>query len=101
MPDELLDASRIDGTTEFGAFWRVARPLAAPAMAVLAVLAFLNSWNDFVWPLVILRTRELQTSACHPCRYGWGRTAWSTVMVMAGSFLSALPVLILFTIHAT
>lgn len=96
IPDELLDAARIDGTTEFGAFWRVARPLAAPAMAVLAVLAFLNSWNDFVWPLVILRTRELQTlPVILAGMVGTYRMEYG--IVMAGSFLSALPVLILFT----
>ncbi len=95
VPNELLDAARIDGTTEFGAFWRIARPLARPALAVLAVLAFLNSWNDFVWPLVILRTRELQTlPVILAGMIGLYRMEYG--IVMAGSFLSALPVLILF-----
>ena len=95
VPDELLDAARIDGTSEFGAFWRIARPLASPALAVLAVLAFLNSWNDFVWPLVILRTRELQTlPVILAGMIGLYRMEYG--IVMAGSFLSALPVLILF-----
>ena len=61
VPDELLDSARIDGASEFRIYWQIALPLVRPALAVLAVLAFMTSWNDFVWPLVVLRSRELQT----------------------------------------
>ena len=61
VPGELLDSARIDGASEFRIYWQIALPLVRPALAVLAVLAFMGSWNDFVWPLVVLRSRELQT----------------------------------------
>ncbi|GAA2795537.1 carbohydrate ABC transporter permease [Nonomuraea dietziae] len=54
LPTELLEAGRVDGCTTFGLFWRVVLPLARPAAAVLGMLTFMNAWNDFFWPLVVL-----------------------------------------------
>ena len=64
VPGELLDSARIDGASEFRIYWQIALPLVRPALAVLAVLAFMGSWNDFVWPLVVLRSRN-----CRRCRW--------------------------------
>lgn len=61
MPVELEQAARIDGLSRFGIFWRVALPLAKAPLGALAILAFLGSWNDFLEPLVFLRSRDLWT----------------------------------------
>ena len=61
IPDELLDAARIDGAGEFRIFMLIALPLLAPAAASLAIILFLFSWNNFLWPLVVARDRSLLT----------------------------------------
>ena len=55
IPGEMLDAARIDGAHEFGIYWRIVVPLIAPALAALAILTFMAKWNDFQWPLLILK----------------------------------------------
>ena len=95
VPGELLDSARIDGASEFRIYWQIALPLVRPALAVLAVLAFMTSWNDFVWPLVVLRSRELQTL---PVVMAGMRSMYRMEhgVVMAASLLSTLPILLLF-----
>lgn len=61
LPDELLDAARIDGANEFGIYWRIVLPLVGPALGALAILAFVYHWNSFLWPLIVIRSNELAT----------------------------------------
>ena len=61
VPDELLDAARVDGCTEFGLFWRIVLPVIRPALAGLAVLTVMNIYNDFVWPVVIASSERMAT----------------------------------------
>jgi ABC-type glycerol-3-phosphate transport system permease component len=61
IPTELMESARLDGASEFGIYWRIMLPLARPALAALAVLTFLGSWNSYLWPLAVLRTRENMT----------------------------------------
>ena len=61
VPDELLDAARVDGCTEFGIFWRVVLPVIRPGLAGLAVLTIMNIYNDFVWPVVIASSERMAT----------------------------------------
>ena len=61
VPDELLDAGRIDGVSEFGLFWRIAVPLSLPAIGALCIFNFLGNWNAFIWPLIITSKREMMT----------------------------------------
>lgn len=61
VPDELLDAARVDGCGEFGIFWRVIVPVIRPGLAGLAVLTVMNIYNDFVWPVVIANTGQMAT----------------------------------------
>lgn len=61
MPDDILDASRIDGCNEFTAFWRVVLPIMRPALGALAVLQFVHSWNNFFWPMLVLSKQEMYT----------------------------------------
>ena len=95
IPSELLDAARIDGASEFSTFWRIAIPLTGPALSVLAVLSFLGSWNAYVWPLIIIRTREMQTLPVMLAGLV-GLYRMEHGILMAGAFLSAVPVVLLF-----
>ncbi|MEZ4616837.1 MAG: carbohydrate ABC transporter permease [Caldilineaceae bacterium] len=61
LPADLEDAARIDGTSEFGIYWRIALPLSGPALATLAIFSFQNMFNDFVWPLVTTRSDVMKT----------------------------------------
>jgi ABC-type glycerol-3-phosphate transport system permease component len=96
IPDELLDAARIDGASEWGIYWRIGLPLALGALSVLAVLVFLGAWNDYLWPLIVLRSPEKFTFpvglatliGLYKVEYG---------MILAGAFLATLPVLLIFT----
>lgn len=95
LPDELLDAARIDGAREIGIYFRVVLPLIKPALATLAIFAFLGSWDSFLWPLVAVNRTEL-----FPLTLGLGKfqgehyTIWNELMGVA--FISVLPSLILF-----
>ncbi|MDP9380117.1 MAG: carbohydrate ABC transporter permease [Chloroflexota bacterium] len=61
IPDDLMDAARIDGAHEFGIYWRIILPVITPALAALAIFTFMGKWNDFFWPLVILKERSMYT----------------------------------------
>ena len=61
IPDELLDAARIDGASEWHIYWRIILPLARPALAVLAIFSVMWRWNDFLWPLIVLSQNDLFT----------------------------------------
>ena len=61
VPDELLDAARVDGCSEFGIFWRIVLPVIRPGLAGLAVLTIMNIYNDFVWPVVIASSERMAT----------------------------------------
>jgi len=97
VPTELLDAGRIDGSSEFGLFFRIVIPLARPAIGALSIFSFLGSWNAFLWPLIILRSSNKFTLpmglanmlGLYNQQYG---------MIMAGAFLVALPMIILFVL---
>jgi multiple sugar transport system permease protein len=97
LPDELEQAGRVDGLDRLGLFWYVALPLARPPLAALAILAFLNSWNEFLEPLVFLRSPELWTlpvalaSFTDPTD---GIPIWN--VQMAATTISVIPVLAVF-----
>jgi multiple sugar transport system permease protein len=95
IPDELLDAARADGAGEFRVFWSVALPLCRPVLVTLAVFTFLGSWNDFMWPLIVLSDSSKQTL---PVALAGliGERAHDTELMMAGSVLTILPVLLVF-----
>ena len=61
IPDELLEAARIDGAGEFSIFWRVVLPLLGAPLATLGILIFLGSWNNFLWPLIIATSDQMYT----------------------------------------
>jgi multiple sugar transport system permease protein len=61
IPRDLEDAARIDGASEFAIYWRIVLPLSRPALATLAVFAFMNSWKDFLWPLIVTNRTDMRT----------------------------------------
>ncbi|MEN4098672.1 MAG: carbohydrate ABC transporter permease, partial [Anaerolineaceae bacterium] len=95
IPDDLLDAARMDGASEFALYWKVMLPLCGPVLAAQAIFTFTFVWNDFFWPLIIIDSSELRTLqlglALFIVRH---RTVWD--VVFAGSVISTLPVLLVF-----
>lgn len=95
LPGELLDAARIDGATEFTIFWRVALPMLAPAVSVLAILAFNGAWNNFIWPLLVLSRESMfvlnlgLSTILGPYNYQYG-------ILLAGATLASIPLVIVF-----
>ncbi len=96
IPNELSESARIDGCTEFGIFWRIIMPLSKPALAVVALFAFLSIWNDFLGPLVYLQRPEQFTLVLGLQNFQSkaGGTSWH--LLMAASVLVILPAILLF-----
>ncbi|OGA37646.1 MAG: sugar ABC transporter permease [Betaproteobacteria bacterium RIFCSPLOWO2_12_FULL_62_13b] len=95
IPDELIEAARIDGAGEFRIFMAVILPLLRPVLASLAIFTFLASWNDFMWPLIVLADDKLQTLPVALASLSREHVQDNELM-MAGSVLTVLPVLLLF-----
>lgn len=97
IPNELLDAARIDGDSEFGIFWHVILPLSKTPLVTLAIFTFLDSWNNLLWPLIIITKPEMRTvslgltefQSLHGLGYAYN-------LLMAGSTIATIPILILF-----
>ncbi|NMB25160.1 MAG: carbohydrate ABC transporter permease [Firmicutes bacterium] len=95
IPVDLEEAARIDGCSRYGIFWRIILPLARPSLAALAIFTLVWSWNDFMWPLIVLPSKEMYTLPVGiSTLVGYYGRDWG--MQMAGAFLASLPVLILF-----
>ncbi len=95
IPDELLDAARVDGANEFRIYRQIVLPLCRPALAALAIFTFTYHWDDFYWPLVIVSSEELRTLPLGLALFVVrNRTVWD--LLMAGSVIATLPVLIVF-----
>ena len=95
IPDDLLEAARIDGAHEFRIFLTVVVPLLTPVLATLAIFSFLGSWNDFMWPLIVLGDSHLHTLPVALASLSREHVQDNELM-MAGSVVTVLPVLILF-----
>ncbi|MBV9788418.1 MAG: carbohydrate ABC transporter permease [Chloroflexi bacterium] len=95
LPKELEEAARIDGASTWTTFYRVALPLAKGALATLAVITFMASWNDFLWPLLVLNDRTMQTLPVGLATIQ-GQYTFDYGKLMAGAAVTALPVLVLY-----
>jgi arabinosaccharide transport system permease protein len=95
LPKDFLDAGRIDGCSEFGIFFKIMAPLMAPAFGAMAILQAMNAWNNFLWPLIVLKTSEKLTL---PIGLSSLLTPYGNnyEVLIAGSVLAILPILILF-----
>lgn len=96
ISSELLDAARIDGATEFGIYWRVILPIIVPGLTSLGLIFFMGSWNNYVWPLIILKTPAKFTMPLAIASFGGavGLTNYPGQMAMA--VISIIPLLIIF-----
>jgi multiple sugar transport system permease protein len=95
LPIELEEAARIDGTSRLGILFKIVLPLSLPALATLAIIQFIWSWNDFLWPLIII-----DTASHGPLQLGLSTfqnahsTEWN--LLMAGTVMSQIPMLVIF-----
>jgi multiple sugar transport system permease protein len=96
LPDELIQAARVDGAGELRIFWNVMLPLTGPALATLAILTFLGSWNNFLWPLVVAQTEDKYTLPVALALYSIGQNATQYGLLLAGAVVVVLPVLAIF-----
>ncbi|HEY9499688.1 MAG TPA: carbohydrate ABC transporter permease [Terrimesophilobacter sp.] len=93
IPDELIEAARVDGASMIGTFWHVAVPAARPAMAILGLFTFMTAWTDYLWPLLVVPqnpTLQVALSQLQSARYV------DYTVVLAGAVLATIPLLILF-----
>lgn len=95
MPKEIIEAGRIDGATEYGIFFKLIMPIMKPSFAAMAILNGMNSWNNFLWPLLVLRSSEKYTL---PIGLNTLVTPYGNNydLLIVGSFFSVLPILVLF-----
>jgi multiple sugar transport system permease protein len=96
IPDDLLEAARVDGAGEFHIFWRIVMPLSTPALAALAILTFLPSWNALLWPLVVLTDQSNYTLPVALAIFSRGQFQADYGLLMAGSVILVLPVIAIF-----
>lgn len=97
VPQELLEAARIDGASELRIYWSVVMPLARPILATLATFMFMSTWNDFMWPLIILSDQSHYTLPVAVANLS-GEHVQDVELMMASSVLTVLPVLMLFVV---
>ena len=95
FPDELLDAARIDGAGELRIYFSIVLPTIAPVLATLAIWTFLTTWNDFMWPLIVLSDENRYTLPVALANLV-GEHVQDTELMMAGSVVTTLPVLLVF-----
>ncbi|MBX5134459.1 carbohydrate ABC transporter permease [Rhizobium lentis] len=95
IPDELIDAARMDKASEWQIYWRIILPLSAPALAVLAIFSVVWRWNDFLWPLIVLSRKELYTLQVGLNVYaGELNVQWHYILAM--TVVSMIPVVLIF-----
>jgi multiple sugar transport system permease protein len=96
LPDELLDAARVDGATEYYIFSRIILPLSVPALATLGILTFLASWNNFLWPLVVAQSQDMFTLPVALALFATGQNNTNFGLLLAGAVVVVVPVLLVF-----
>ncbi|WP_151734700.1 carbohydrate ABC transporter permease ['Paenibacillus yunnanensis' Narsing Rao et al. 2020] len=100
VPTELIEAGRIDGGGHFRIFWNIAVPVITPAMATLGILNFMTVWNDFFWPLVVLKNKEHYTIQIALQQLFTQRDGLDYGMIMSATFTATLPLLVVFLLFS-
>jgi cellobiose transport system permease protein len=97
IPDEIIEAARIDGATVFGIWWRIVLPALRPAMVVLGLLTFMLNWNEFLWPFMVLSDANptIQLAIRQISTATW---AADLSMIFTGTLISIVPIAILFVV---
>ncbi len=98
LPDELIAAARVDGAGELRIFFSVILPLCGPALATLAILTFLASWNNFLWPLVVAQSEDKFTLPVALALYSVGQNSTQYGLLLAGAVVVVLPVVAVFLV---
>ncbi len=95
MPSELMDAARIDGASEFGIYSKIILPQMGPPLASLGIFTFMSTWNDYLWPLIVLTSPEKRTI---PLLVVWFQTQHvsNQGLVLAASILTLLPIFVVY-----
>jgi multiple sugar transport system permease protein len=96
IPNDLLEAARVDGAREFRIFWKVVVPLSWPAMAALGIITFLASWNSFLWPLIVLTDDRMYTLPVALGTFAIGQYQADYGLLMAGAVALVLPIIVVF-----
>ena len=98
IPDEMLDSARVDGSSEFSLYWRIAFPLSMPVIATVAALKFIMHWNAFLFPLIMMRHESMFTIPVGIATF----TAWAGAIlwgqIMAASVVSVIPTIVVFLV---
>ncbi|NOZ03784.1 MAG: carbohydrate ABC transporter permease [FCB group bacterium] len=95
IPDSLIEAARIDGAGDFRIYWSLILPLCKPILVTLAIFTFMGTWNDFLWPLIVMTKDTMYTLPVALANL-MGEHAQDTELMMAGSVLTILPVMLVF-----
>jgi multiple sugar transport system permease protein len=96
IPGDYMDAARMDGASELAIWWRIITPLAKPALATLSIFTFLGTWNDFLWPLIVVKSDEMRTLPLAISALSSGHYVMSWPLLMAGACFVVFPVLIVY-----
>ena len=97
VPNDFLEAARVDGLNEFSIFWRIAMPLVTPALSALAIFTFLGNWTSFIWPLIVTTSKELYTLPVGLSSFAVEQAIqWE--LIMTGAALATLPTLAVFLV---
>ncbi|MFF5522637.1 carbohydrate ABC transporter permease [Streptomyces coeruleorubidus] len=96
LPDELIDAARVDGCRELAIFWKIILPLTTPGLAALGIITFLGSWNNFLWPLVVAQNEDQYTLPVGLALASGGQDFTRYGILLAGAVVVLLPVMIVF-----
>lgn len=97
VPNDLIDAARLDGFSEFRIFWNIALPLVRPAVAALCIFTFLGNWNAYIWPLIVIRSEEMRTLPVGIAFFS-SESGSAFHLIMAAASLATIPVIIIFLI---
>jgi multiple sugar transport system permease protein len=95
IPQSLLDAARIDGASELRIYWSIVVPFCTPVLVTLAIFTFMGTWNDFLWPLIVLTGQDRQTLPVALANLA-GEHVQDVELMMAGAVLTVLPIMIMF-----
>ena len=95
IPDSFIEAARMDGASDFRIYWRVILPLCKPILLTLAIFTFMGTWNDFLWPLIVMTDDSMYTLPVALANLT-GEHVQDTELMMAGAVMTILPVLIIF-----
>ncbi len=97
VPQDLIDAARLDGFNEFRIFWNIALPLVKPAVAALCIFTFLGNWNAYIWPLIVIRSEQMRTLPVGIAFFS-SESGSAFHLIMAAVALATIPVILIFLI---